>query len=274
MTYKKSKKQEVENIIKDLENGVRDVFEGEKYENYLDFCSKFHNYSFRNIVLIMLQNPNASRVASFATWNKLGCKIKKGSKALKILCPVQYQTKEEVEEQGEIKEKVKNHLYFKLGNVFDISQVEGEIPSLVKELKGNSEDIKRMINYAIDNSEIAITIDNNLNNGSTNGYYDLLMNDIHIKESLDDIHKLKAIIHELAHSILHSDIDNKLDRNTKEVQAESIAYVVCRGLGLDTDDYSFGYVAGWSREKELKELKDSLDIINKTSQKILDFFKK
>ena len=100
------------------------------------------------------------------------------------------------------------------------------------------------------------------------------MNDIHIKESLDDFHKLKTIIHELAHSMLHSNLDDGLDRRTKEVQAESVAYIVCRGLGLNTDDYSFGYVASWSRGKELKELKDSLNVINKTSQKILDFFQK
>ena len=271
MKYKKTgqKKQEVNKFMQDLENGVKDVFASGKYQEYLDFCSKFHNYSYGNIVLIMLQNPNASQVASFTTWNRLGFKIKKGAKALKILCPVKYNTI--VEEDGE--EVVKNHLYFKLGNVFDITQVEGDKPSLVTELKGNSDEIKSLINYALNNTEVAITIDKSLNEGSANGYYDVFMRDIHIKESLDDIHKLKTIIHELAHSILHCNLDDGIDRRTKEVQAESVAYIVCRGLGLNTDNYSFGYVASWSRDKELKELKDSLDIINKTSQKILNFFK-
>lgn len=272
MAFKKreQKKQDVGKFMQDLESGVKEVFESGRYQEYLDFCSKFHNYSYGNIVLIMLQNPSASQVASFTTWNKLGFKIKRGSKALKILCPVKYNTI--VEEDGE--EVVKNHLYFKLGSVFDISQVEGDKPSLVSDLKGSSEEIKSLINYALNNTEVAITIDSNLNDGSANGYYDVLMNDIHIKESLDDFHKLKTIIHELAHSMLHSDLDNGLDRRTKEVQAESVAYIVCRGLGLNTDDYSFGYVASWSRGKELKELKDSLNVINKTSQKILDFFQK
>ena len=126
MGYKKTgqKKQEVNKFMQDLENGVKGVFESGKYQEYLNFCSRFHNYSYGNIVLI---NPYASQVASFTTWNKLGFKIKKGSKALKILCPVKYNTI--VEEDGE--EVVKSHLYFKLGNVFDISQVEGNKPSLV-----------------------------------------------------------------------------------------------------------------------------------------------
>ncbi len=224
MGYKKTgqKKQEVNKFMQDLENGVKGVFESGKYQEYLNFCSRFHNYSYGNIVLIMLQNPYASQVASFTTWNKLGFKIKKGSKALKILCPVKYNTI--VEEDGE--EVVKSHLYFKLGNVFDISQVEGNKPSLVSELKGSDKEIKELIRYAINNSEVAITMDESLNNDTANGYYDLLSRDIHVKASLDDLHKLKTIIHELAHSILHCSLDNELSRATKEVQAESIAYIV------------------------------------------------
>lgn len=269
------KREEVKEIMGKLEEGVTNVFTSEEYEKVLNFFSKFHHYSYRNIILIMLQNPLASNVASFTTWKNLGCKVKKGSKAMKILCPIPYKYKKEVtNEDGTVEEVESSGINFKLGNVFDISQVEGEIPSLTKQLEGNSEELKALIDYTITNSPTKIVIDSALNGRSENGYYHKINKDIHVKESLDDLHKVKTIVHELAHSILHPDIDDGLTSQTKEVQAESTAYIVCNYLGLDTSDYSFGYVAGWSRNKELKELKESLDVIEKTSKGLIDFFEK
>lgn len=267
------KRNEVKEIMNKLEEGVTNIFSSDEYKKCLDFFSKFHNYSYGNIILIMLQNPCASSVASFTTWKSLGCKVKKGSKALKILCPVPYKYKKEIEsEDGSVEEIEQQGLRFKLGNVFDISQVEGEIPSITKQLKGNSEELKSIIDYSIINSPIEIIIDDKLNGNSSNGYYHLIDKDIHVKEELDDLHKIKTIVHELAHSMLHKDINNKLSRETKEVQAESVAYIVCNYIGLDTSDYSFGYVAGWSKNRELKELKESLNIIEKTSKELIKFF--
>lgn len=268
---KEEKREEVKNIMNTLEAGVKNVFSSEKYKECLAFFSKFHNYSFNNSILIAMQCPQASQVASFATWKKLGIKVKKGSKAIKILCPVPYSyIKEEDTDEGK-KEVTKSGLTFKLGNVFDVSQTDGEAPSLVNKLKGNSDEMKNLIEKIIKKSDIPIEIDAALNDKPENGYYSLVKNDIHIKESLDDAHKIKTIVHELAHSKLHS-LDKKgYTRNEAEVQAESVAFVTCNYIGLDTSDYSFGYIASWSSGKNTKELKASLNIIEKASKELISF---
>lgn len=266
---REEKQHEIKEAMETLKAGVAAVFTSENYKKALEFFSQFHNYSFNNCILIAAQAPDATQVASFAAWKKMGGKIKKGSKAIKVLCPIPYAKKVEViKENGDVEEEIKNGITFRLGNVFDISQVEGiEAPTIAAPLKGNSEQLKKLISKIIEGSNVPIVIDPELNKKSENGYYHLKNKDIHIKESLDDTHKVKTIIHELAHSILHSEL--KCTRREAEVQAESVAFIVCSRMGIDTSDYSFGYIASWSSGKNIKELKSSLDLIEKTSKKII-----
>ena len=238
-------------VLKKLEQGVKEIFTSENYLNYLKFFSKFHNYSSNNVIMILMQYPAASRVASLKTWNKLGLKIKRGSKGIKILVPIPYSyTKNKVatDEFNNIKydkdgnkiveETEINGITFRLGNVFDISQVEGEVPKLAHELQANPKHLAEILETLISTSTIPIKYNYSLNNKT-------------------------------AHSILHNEKQNKYSREEAEIQAESIAFVVCNCLGFDTSNYSFGYIASWSKNKQIKELKESLNIIANTSNEIL-----
>lgn len=285
-TYpKKSKeecKKEMDQVLEKLENGVKDVFTSENYRNYLKFFSQFHNYSFNNVIMILMQYPTASKVASFRTWNKLGLKVKKGSKGIKVLVPIPYSyVKEEVvkdefnnvryDKNGNkvVEETEVNRLTFRLGNVFDISQVEGEIPTLTNELKDNPKQLEEAIENLIRTNDVPINYDYTLNSNTAYGYYSLTEKAIYLRPDLNFMHMFKTLIHEKAHSMLHNKDQNKYTREEAEVQAESTAFVVCNCLGFDTSEYSFGYIASWSKNKELKELKESLKVIADTSNEIL-----
>lgn len=281
---KEEKKREMDQIIENLQNGVKEVFTSENYLNYLKFFSQFHNYSFNNVIMILMQYPIASRVASFKTWNKLGLNVKKGSKGIKVLVPIPYSyTKEEAvtDEFNQVKydrdgnkviEQIEvKGLTFRLGNVFDISQVEGEIPSLINELKDNPKGLDKAIESLIASSDVPINYDDTLNSNTAYGYYDLNERAIYIRHDLNSMHMFKTLIHEKAHSMLHNKDQNKYTREEAEVQAESTAFVVCNCLGFDTSEYSFGYIASWSENKELKELKASLKVIADTSNEILNW---
>ena len=279
---KEERKQEMDQALKTLEQGVKDVFTSENYRNYLKFFSQFHNYSFNNVIMILMQYPTASRVASFRTWNKLGLKVKKGSKGIKVLVPIPYSyTKEEVvtdefnnvryDKNGNkvVEETEVNGLTFRLGNVFDISQVEGEIPTLTNELLDNPKQLEEAIEALIKTSSVPINYDYTLNSQTAYGYYSLVEKAIYLRPDLNSMHMFKTLIHEKAHSMLHNKDQNKYTREEAEVQAESTAFVVCNCLGFDTSEYSFGYIASWSKNKELKELKESLNVIADTSNEIL-----
>lgn len=279
---KEERKQEIDQVLKKLENGVKEVFTSENYRNYLKFFSQFHNYSFNNVIMILMQYPTASKVASFRTWNKLGLKVKKGSKGIKVLVPIPYSyVKEEVVKDEfnnvryykngnkVVEETEVNGLTFRLGNVFDISQVEGEIPTLTNELKDNPKQLEEAIENLIRTSDVPINYDYTLNSNTAYGYYSLTEKAIYLRAHLSSMHMFKTLIHEKAHSMLHNKDQNKYTREEAEVQAESIAFVVCNCLGFDTSEYSFGYIASWSKNKELKELKESLKVIADTSNEIL-----
>lgn len=279
---KEERKKEMDQVLEKLENGVKEVFTSENYINYLRFFSQFHNYSFNNVIMILMQYPTASKVASFRTWNKLGLKVKKGSKGIKVLVPIPYSyTKEEVvtdefnnvryDKDGNkvVEETEVNGLTFRLGNVFDISQVEGEIPSLTNELKDNPKQLEEAIESLIRTSDVPINYDYTLNSNTAYGYYSLTEKAIYLRADLNSMHMFKTLVHEKAHSMLHNKNQNKYTREEAEVQAESTAFVVCNCLGFDTSEYSFGYIASWSKNKELKELKASLKVIADTSNEIL-----
>lgn len=279
------RKQEMTEILKNLEDGVRGVFTSENYINYLKTFSKFHSYSFNNIILIMLQCPNASHVASYKDWNeKFHRVVKKGEKGITILVPTPKKvvTKEQVNNpDGTITETEieRKHLYFKKGYVFDVSQTMGdELPTLVKDLDFETPELHALINKLIGDSKIPIKYDYNLDNeNSPKGYYNILTQEIYLNPSLKALHKLKTIIHEYSHFLqetLFITQTKEFDRNTKEVVAESCAFSVIEMLSnelnmekLDSSQYSFPYIAGWGN-KDLKELKSTLDIISKLSNQI------
>ena len=276
-----------------LEQGITELFESERYKEYLRVMSKFHNYSFNNTLLIAMQKPDASLVAGFSSWkNNFGRNVMKGEKGIKIIAPSPFTVKQEVEktdpqtgkpvigkdgkpvtEEKEIKVPA-----YKVVSVFDVSQTEGrELPDIaVDELTGDVDRFKDFFAALEQASPVPIGFEKI--EGGAHGYYHLEEKRIAIDEGMSDLQTIKTAIHEIAHAKLH-DIDlnapkeeqkPRVDRRTREVEAESVAYTVCQHYGLDTSDYSFGYVAGWSSGKELAELRGSLETIRNTAAEMIN----
>ena len=276
-----------------LEQGITELFESERYKEYLRVMSKFHNYSFNNTLLIAMQKPDASLVAGFSSWkNNFGRNVIKGEKGIKIIAPSPFTVKQEVEktdpqtgkpvigkdgkpvtEEKEIKVPA-----YKVVSVFDVSQTEGrELPDIaVDELTGDVDRFKDFFAALEQVSPVPVGFEKI--EGGAHGYYHLEEKRIAIDEGMSDLQTLKTAIHEIAHAKLH-DIDlnapkeeqkPRVDRRTREVEAESVAYTVCQHYGLDTSDYSFGYVAGWSSGKELAELRGSLETIRNTAAEMIN----
>ena len=276
-----------------LEQGITELFESERYKEYLRVMSKFHNYSFNNTLLIAMQKPDASLVAGFSSWkNNFGRNVMKGEKGIKIIAPSPFTVKQEVEktdpqtgkpvigkdgkpvtEEKEIKVPA-----YKVVSVFDVSQTEGrELPDIaVNELTGDVDRFKDF--FAALEQAAPVPVGFEKIEGGAHGYYHLEEKRIAIDEGMSDLQTLKTAIHEIAHAKLH-DIDlnapkeeqkPRVDRRTREVEAESVAYTVCQHYGLDTSEYSFGYVAGWSSGKELAELRGSLETIRSTAAEMIN----
>ena len=291
MADAKSEKQKVQEITEKLEQGIKELFESEKYKTYLNTMSKFHNYSFNNTMLIAMQKPDATLVAGFKAWQKnFDRHVKKGEKGIRILAPAPYKIKEEQEKldpvTGEIMldkngmpvtEEVEIKIpAFRVVPVFDVSQTDGkELPDIgVNELSGSVEDYEDFMQALTEVSPVPITYEDI--EGEAKGYFHTTDHRIAIQEGMSQSQTVKTAIHEVAHAKLHDrernqDIDAVLDkdRNTKEVGAESVAYTVCQHFGIDTSDYSFGYIAGWSSDRDMKELKSSLDTIRKTASELI-----
>lgn len=264
-------KNDIKEITEQLEKGVKDVFESDKYKDYLKFMSKFYNYSVNNILLIMMQKPEASLVAGYKAWQtKFKRQVRKGEKGITILAPCPHKTTKEDEDgnQREIQ-----WMSFRAVKVFDVSQTDGEdIPTgCCDVLTGDVEDFENCLQKLRNISPVEICLED-VNDGS-NGFYSLVEKRIVVKVGMSEQQTIKTTIHEIAHAILHDRETGEfkdVDRNTREVQAESVAYTVCSMLGLDTSDYSFGYVAGWSSGKEVKELSDSMETIRQTAKTIFE----
>ena len=285
--------EKLKEITDRLEQGITELFESERYREYLRVMSKFHNYSFNNTLLIAMQKPDASLVAGFSAWkNNFGRNVMKGQKGIKIIAPSPFKIKQEVEkidphtqkpiigkdgkpvtEEKEIKIPA-----YKVVSVFDVSQTEGkELPDIaVDELTGDVERYRDFFAALEKTSPVPIGFEQIP--GSSHGYYHLEDKRIAIQEGMSELQTLKTAIHEIAHAKLH-DIDlnapeneqqPRVDRRTREVEAESVAYTVCQHYGLDTSDYSFGYVAGWSSGRELSELKSSLETIRSAAAEIIN----
>ena len=280
-----SQSQHIKEITDKLEQGVKDLFESDNYKNYLKTMSRFTSYSLNNTLLIAMQKPDATLVASYGTWKHFNRQVLKGSKAIKIIAPCPYKRKIETEvtdTDGKIilgkdgkpltEESEKVLMGFKVANVFDVSCTSGEdLPTLTHKLDGTVDNFNDFMNALKEFSPVPIELKKI--NSSANAYYQLIDKYIVVDNRLSEMMKIKSSIHEICHSIIHDQdtgSDKDADKQTKEVQAESVAFTVCQYYGIDSSDYSFGYVAGWSSGKDLKELKASLETIRQTSQTIIN----
>ena len=284
--------EKLKEITDRLEQGIAELFDSERYREYLKVMSKFHNYSFNNTLLIAMQKPDASLVAGFSAWkNNFGRNVMKGQKGIKIIAPSPFKIRQEVEKidphtqkpiigkdgKPVTEEKEVKIPAYKVVSVFDVSQTEGkELPDIaVDELTGDVDRYKDFFAALEKTSPVPIAFENI--EGGSHGYYHLEDKRIAINEGMSELQTLKTAIHEIAHAKLH-DIDlnapkdeqPRVDRRTREVEAESVAYTVCQHYGLDTSDYSFGYVAGWSSGRELSELKSSLETIRSAAAEIIN----
>lgn len=285
----KKQKDDHKELIEQINQGVLNVFQSENYKNYLKFCAKFNQYSFNNKVLIYDQKPDATLVAGFSKWKTYGRHIKSGEKGIKIVSPYKFNipiikdpaavpastspshiTESEVE--------TKTFIKFKKAYVFDVSQTDGkELPSVgVKELTAavdHYSDIKEALEKI---SPVPIHFED-IKNGAK-GFYAYDKEDpekpgfIVVQKGMPEAQTLKTMIHEISHSIIDnpkSDIPSA-DKSTREVRAEAIAFIVCDHFGLDTSDYTFPYLATWTKGREVPELKENLKIITDTSSKIYE----
>ena len=292
MADERTEKQKVKEITDKLEEGLKELFESEKYKTYLSTMSKFHNYSFNNTLLITMQKPEAMLVAGYQAWQKnFERHVNKGEKAIRILAPAPYKIKEERDKldpvTGEMmfdengmpqKEEVEVTIpAFRAVSVFDVSQTDGKpIPELeAQELLSTVEGYEDFVQVLMNVAPVPIGFEDIP--GDSKGYFHTEEKRIAVQENMSESQTLKTMVHEVAHSMLHNKEINRddlmevpaKDRNTKEVEAESVAYTVCQHFGIDTSDYSFGYIAGWSSGKDMKELKSSLDTIRKTASELI-----
>lgn len=281
--HREEQEEQIKALSEQLEKGIKEVFTSEKYKAYLSTMEKFHSYSFNNSILIYLQRPNATRIAGFKTWQSLERQIKKGEKGIRIFAPRPYKAIRDVEAvdpgTGEVlldptgkpimEKEVRSYVRFIPVKVFDVSQTEGKaLPTLTEELKGEAPNYEVLMAAIKEAAQVPIRFDTWTE--SKKGYYNLSNQEIVIKSGMSEKQTVKTAIHETAHSILHTDPEQMKDRATKEVEAESVAFIVCQHFRLDTSDYSFGYVAGWSSGKGLPELKASLQTIQKTSNDLIN----
>ncbi len=282
-----ARKAEMEEIGKKLEQGVKAVFTTEKYKDYLNFCAKLPRYSVNNQLLIMLQRPDATLCQSFTGWKDVNRFVKKGEKGIRILAPAPYKLEKEQEKKdatgnvirdkdGEpVREKVEVTVNaFKPVSTFDVSQTEGEpLPQLgVSELAGSVDGYGKLMDAIKEAVPVPIAFEQ-IDSGAK-GYFHLEENRIVVQEGMSEAQTVKTLLHEASHQALHSReaMDKNADRKSraqKEVEAESVAYVVCQHYGIDTSDYSFAYVATWSEGKEVPELKASLDTIRRAASELI-----
>ena len=281
--------ERVAELTERLENGVKELYASDNYAQYITAMAKFHHYSFGNALLILFQCPQATNVAGYNTWKQLGRQVKRGEKGIMILAPCNFRASLEREKidpltgqallgpDGKpLTEKVKiSPNRFKIAHVFDMSQTEGrELPQIgVSELTGDVADYTGIYNRLTALSPLPVLQEDFQR--SAKGYTSFTENRIVVKPGMSQVQTIKTLVHEIAHAKLHKpddilDVPRPGERRRKEVEAESIAYVVCQHFGIDTADYSLAYVAGWSKGRELTELKGSLNIIHATAGEIID----
>lgn len=277
---------ELHQITDKLEKGVKDVFQSDKYKQFLNVMAKFPRYSVNNTMLIMMQRPDAQLCQSFTGWKQMGRYVKKGEKGISILAPAPYKIEREqtkLDDKGRpvfdadgepVKEKVEVTIRaFKVVKTFDLAQTDGkELPMIgPNELVGSIDGYPKLLQALQEVSPVPVSFE--LIDGGAKGYYNLENKSIVIQDGMSEVQTIKTLLHEMAHQKLH-DKDTvpeakDITRNGKEVEAESVAYVVCQHYGINTSDYSFSYVAGWLEGKETPELKASLDKIRQTASEFI-----
>lgn len=286
-----TREERLQEITDKLEKGIGELFQSGRYAEYLAVMAKFHNYSYGNILLIMAQCPGASQVAGYNDWKrKFGRQVKRFAKGIKILAPCPYKQRLETTKvdpatqkpiigadgQPETVVREVRKTYYKTVTVFDVQQTTGKpLPELASELNGEVAGYEKLLAKLVSISPMPVEFSEL--SGSTKGYCSYLEQRIVVKEGMSQTQTLKTLVHEICHAKCHSPealaaADGK-SRQTREVEAESVAYVVCQNLGIDTSDYSFGYIAGWSANKELPELKASLAFIRSQAAEIIDSIK-
>ena len=277
-----SREERMSQIQEKLEAGVREIFDSEKYKDYISTMAKFPHYSINNCILIVSQCPEASHVCGYKKWQTdFNRVVNRNEHGIMIIAPMTY--KADVEEAvfdsenhpvldrngKQVTETVTREFQgFRPAYVFDVSQTSGDpLPTLATMLSGGVEDFENMKDILIAISPVPISFEKIT--GGANGYFSPATQSIVVKEGMSELQTIKTMIHEIAHATLgHGGKDDKWDRETKEVQAESVAYWVTQMVGLDTSDYSFGYISGWSKDREVTELKENLDLIKTTADKI------
>ena len=281
MAENHTNKERLKDITDSIERGIQDLFQSDKYAAYLRTMSRFHRYSVNNTMLIYMQKPDATLVAGFHKWrDQFGRNVKKGEKGIKIIAPTPYKKKIEQEKRDPdtglpmldadgraiVEEKEIKIPMYKPVMVFDVSQTEGNpLPQLASDLSGNVRNYAVFMEALRRSAPVPIEIIP-IRDG-TDGYFSLDNQKISIRAGMSEVQTVSAVVHEIAHSKLHN--DKQGDRNTEEVEAESISYAVCAYYGIATGENSFGYIASWSKDKELKELRASLETINRTSSELI-----
>ena len=290
MAEKQSSRDRLKEITASIEDGIKELFQSESYAQYLQTMSRFHHYSVNNQVLIHMQKPDATLVAGFNKWkNQFGRNVIKGEHGIKIIAPTPFKKKIEQEKldpdtqlpmldaDGKIitEEKTIQIPMYKPVTVFDVSQTEGKpLPQLAHALSGNVANYDVFMEALRRSSPVPISME--VMGGGMDGYFDLEHQDIAIRKGMSEVQTVSAVIHEMAHALLHNrtkDTEEKtpeLSRSTEEVQAESISYAVCAYYGIATGDNSFGYIASWSKDKTLPELRESLEVISKTADGLIN----
>lgn len=290
MAEKQSSRDRLKDITASIEDGIKELFQSESYAQYLQTMSRFHHYSVNNQVLIHMQKPDATLVAGFNKWkNQFGRNVIKGEHGIKIIAPTPFKKKIEQEKldpdtqlpmldaDGKIitEEKTIQIPMYKPVTVFDVSQTEGKhLPQLAHDLSGNVANYDVFMEALRRSSPVPISVE--VMGGGMDGYFDLEHQDIAIRKGMSEVQTVSAVIHEMAHALLHNrtkDTEEKtpeISRSTEEVQAESISYAVCAYYGIATGDNSFGYIASWSKDKTLPELRESLEVISRTADGLIN----
>ncbi|MCR5337557.1 MAG: ImmA/IrrE family metallo-endopeptidase [Lachnospiraceae bacterium] len=289
MHERKSREEKMSQIQKKLEDGVREIYSSDKYRQYIRAMSKFPKYSINNCILIVSQCPVASLVCGYHTWQKeFNRTVNKGEHGIMIMAPVKGKAMVEEEQFDENNRLIRDengkpvtelvqreYQTYRPVYVFDASQTSGDpIPSLVSRLEGDVPSFGTLRDILIKVSPVPISLEEI--GGSANGYYSPSDQRIVIDQTLPQQQMIKTMIHEISHAKLrHGSKDDKWDRNTKEVQAESVSYWVLQmldeaGFSIDSSDYSFGYISGWSKDREVSELKENMEIIKTTAEAIVD----
>ncbi len=297
MAEKQTSKDRMREIVDSIENGIKELFESDKYRQYLSTMSRFHRYSVNNTMLIYMQRPDATHVAGFNKWrDQFGRNVLKGEKGIRIIAPTPYKKKvEEIKTDPEtnapildadgkaiIEEKEIRIPMFKVVSVFDVSQTAGKpLPQLAADLSGNVQQYEVFMEALRRASPVPMEIKPVARD--TDGFFSIKAQSITIRAGMSEVQTVCAAVHEIAHAKLHDYehmteladdgetilVPGEKSRNTEEVEAESISYAVCQYYGIETGENSFGYIATWSKGKELKELRASLETINKTASELI-----